>query len=572
MAQFNRLFTPFILFFFITTQGVAQSTYDEVYTILQNNCATSGCHNHATQEAGLDLEGSGSSKMADVYGNLIDVTPKNSKAAAKHNKLIYPGHPYKSFLFRKLQHNSGLAPNSYLVSGEGDPMPPNVPMLSNEKLELIRQWILHGAPETGSPVDTGVIADYYNNGGVNSLSKTPAPPADGEGYQIHLGPYLLPPGGEKEYFLKYHTDQEVTKEIERVDTYMGDYSHHFILFRYRDGEEGAKSRGLRQDNAHTNTTIVTANQFSDSLKLPYGTAFQWDASTILDLNSHYINYNNNKPTACEVYLNVYTEPKGTAEQVMKSRLVPNFDIEIPNDGQEHTIQDAVYDSNLPIDLHIWALSSHTHQWGTDYNIYDRNADGSKGDQIFDAGCQPDGVPGCTTENYDYQHPPIREFEYPFHKMNLGEGVIHEATWVNNGPDTVRWGATSEDEMMLFFFFYVTSTEGLEPPDDTTANDTTTDDTTTTNLKQHQSPTDFSLNIYPNPSSGPFTIAYNLPEAGNTTIEILDIQGKKVSTILNQTHAPGMHEVQLSELDLEKGMYLISIQHNDKEQIKKYVKM
>lgn len=561
-TRFTCLIIISLLFF---TQGVSQSTYDEVYTVFQSNCTNSGCHNNTDKAAGLDLEGSGSSPKAEVYANLIDINPNDTTASANHNKLIYPGHPYKSFIFRKMAHNSGLAPNSNLEPSEGDAMPQNSPTLSSKKLELIRQWILHGAPETGAPVDTSVITNYYDNGGVNSLNKIPAPPAEGEGYQVHLGPFFLEPGGEKEYFLKYHTDQQKTKEIKRVDTYMGDYSHHFILFRYRDGEKGAKQRGLRYDNAHTNTTIVTANQFSDSLKLPYNTAFQWDTNAILDLNSHYINYNTKKPTACEVYFNVYTEEQGSAAQIMQSQLVPNYDIEIPNDGQEHTISEPIYRDSIPLDLHIWALSSHTHQLGTDYNIYDRNPDGSRSDQIFDAGC-PKGIPGCSNENYDYQHPPIREFEYPFHTMNLSEGVIHEASWVNNGADTVRWGPTSEDEMMLFFFFYVTSLQGLEPPTDTS------DDTTTTELVRNQLPDTPSLKLYPNPSTGPLNIQYELPKAGKTTIEVVTLQGEKVSTILSQHHAPGDHKLRLDKLDLAKGMYFISLRQNGKKVTKKYLRM
>jgi hypothetical protein len=64
------------------TTVMAQSTFDQVYNLLQASCATAGCHDNATQEGSLDLEGSGASpavRKAVVYNNLVGVMPANKQ-------------------------------------------------------------------------------------------------------------------------------------------------------------------------------------------------------------------------------------------------------------------------------------------------------------------------------------------------------------------------------------------------------------------------------------------------------------------------------------------------------------
>lgn len=496
---------PFALF--------SQGTFDDVYVLLQNNCATAGCHSNAVQAGSLDLEGSGASlavRQAVVYNNLVGEAPNNSVSAAKNHQLVYPGQPYESFLFRKI--NNGLAPEVSLDAGEGAEMPSQSLPLENEEIELIRQWILYGAPQTGTVADTALISDYYNNNGFNSLQQIPVPPAPGEGFQIHMGPFLLPPSqqgqlqDEVEFFQKYETNLPNDVEVTKIQTFMGNYSHHFILWKFNDGEDNQKGPGLRTDNAHNYTEIVNAVQYAETLELPNGTAFFWKKNTVLDLNSHYINYSTSKSTACEVYVNIYTQPSGTANQEMESEIIPNPFIYIPNDNQEKTFTQQVNEPGIPIPIWIWGLTSHTHQYGTDFNIYLSDAQGNPGMQVFDAGC-PGGVPGCPTESYDYQHPPTRYFE-PFLQGMLNEGLVSEAKYVNDGPASVSWGETSNDEMMVTLFFYVLDTTGVD---------------FTTGIRQPL--LSESLKAFPNPGTDHITIDLADWTEGFVEAQLFDLSGR-----------------------------------------------
>jgi hypothetical protein len=525
----------------------AQSTYDQVYDLLQGSCATVGCHSNADQAGSLDLEGSGASRAvrkADLYNKLVGVMPANTTAAGNGYKLVYAGQPYESFLFRKI--NNGLAPEVSLAAGEGVDMPGSGPGLENEEIELIRQWIMHGAPQTGTVIDTALISDYYNNNGINSLTQIPMPPAPGEGFQIHMGPFFLPPSqagqqqDEVEFFQKYETNFPQDLEVHKIQTFMGTYSHHLILWKYRPGEDSNKGPGLRTDNAHYYTEIVNAVQFSETLELPDGSAFPWEANTVLDLNSHYINYSTTKTTACEVYINVYTQPDGTAAQDMESDIIPNYNIFIPNNSQEQTFSQRIRYGAIYIPFYIWGLTSHTHKYGTDFNIFMSDAQGNRGMQVFDAGC-PGGVPGCQVENFDYQHPPTRYFE-PFLVGWVNHGIISEAKFVNDGPQSVTWGETSNDEMMVTLMFYLLDTTGVNLSTGIRAPIETA-----------------SVKLFPNPASD--FVKLELGDLAGTAVsgKLIDLNGRILRDFFIEE---GLNQFRLERGDIPPGVYLINLETED----------
>ena len=212
---------------------LAQSTMLRVYEIFQEKCIT--CHDNASPQSGLDLEGSGAStleKAQDVFGKIVEVSPANSFAAEKGYQYIFPGRTDKSFIFRKI--NGGLEPTLHLDSEEMQNMPPyGSPLLTNVEKELIRQWIAYGAPQSGQVVSETLLDDFYNNNGeVSFPDGPPEAPDPSEGFQIKMGPFYLEPGGEVEYFQKYQLGLEDDVDVDRVEIIFSNYSHHFIIYDY----------------------------------------------------------------------------------------------------------------------------------------------------------------------------------------------------------------------------------------------------------------------------------------------------------------------------------------------------
>lgn len=116
-------------------------TFDRIRKqVFVQSCATSGCHDSEGNQGGLILLPNA------AYGNLVNVTPFSSGAAADLLKRVTPGDEAMSFLYLKL--TGELEPNY------GDRMPKDEGPLDPELIEIIRLWIIGDvtngqAPATG---------------------------------------------------------------------------------------------------------------------------------------------------------------------------------------------------------------------------------------------------------------------------------------------------------------------------------------------------------------------------------------------------------------------------------------
>lgn len=67
-----------------------------------------------------------------------------------------------------------------------------------------------------------------------------------------------------------------------------------------------------------------------------------------------------------------------------------------------------------------------------------------------------------------------------------------------------------------------------------------------------------LSAYPNPFSSTATVEFNLSGAGHVTLEVFDIQGKKVAVLLNRSLASGRHSVSWIADEHPAGVYFYRI--------------
>ncbi len=74
--------------------------------------------------------------------------------------------------------------------------------------------------------------------------------------------------------------------------------------------------------------------------------------------------------------------------------------------------------------------------------------------------------------------------------------------------------------------------------------------------------------YPNPSSDSVTIAFALPEECAVNIEVFDIKGRKVMTLVDRVYAAGKYEITAN--GFEKGLYLYRIIAAEYTDIKKMI--
>lgn len=76
----------------------------------------------------------------------------------------------------------------------------------------------------------------------------------------------------------------------------------------------------------------------------------------------------------------------------------------------------------------------------------------------------------------------------------------------------------------------------------------------------QRPLSFELEQnYPNPFNPATTITYSLPSAGQVKLEVFDMMGRKVMTLVNQQQGAGLYSVSLNASALSSGIYFYRLQ-------------
>lgn len=542
-----------------------QATGERVYQIFTTHCNNAGCHNNATPAAGLDLQGSGTNPAWEVYNNVYNIAASNPVSLAKNNRLIYPGDPYRSLIFRYI--NNGLAGDVSLDAGEDPESIHQQLNITNVEKETIRQWILFGAPTTGQVISPALLEEFYGGNGIWALDpqNPPPAPAANEGFQIHVGPIFLPPwttGGiqpDVEYMSKYETLLPTQLEVNRIENTMGS-SHHFILYRFTDDNTATNTAYGFGPVYFTGVNMVAAYQQSGTDVLPQGTAFKWASNTVLNLNTHVTNYSSTAVVACEAYINIYTQPNGTAIQEMKTQLLPNFNISIPGDAQEHVFEANLFIPFWQSNIYIWKMGSHTHSHATDYDIWLRNSNGSKGQQIYDAS-HYNGIPECEYIGYDYQHPPQRVFS-PFLQVNPSLGFIHRASYWNcGGCPTVTWGESVNDEMMLFGVSYVENLNGIVLPSPSTCEEPNAIQDPGTNNTTNG----LQMRVLPNPAKETATLLLQSAQTDPIDLQIYDMLGKLQKNMPNIIPQAQQNEysIAIQRDNLPSGIYtLIATDHKN----------
>lgn len=79
---------------------------------------------------------------------------------------------------------------------------------------------------------------------------------------------------------------------------------------------------------------------------------------------------------------------------------------------------------------------------------------------------------------------------------------------------------------------------------------------------------FLADNYPNPFNPTTLFKYGLPEDAHVVVEIYDILGRKVQTLVNEDQPAGYHEVIYNGDRMASGMYFFRMQAGDFNQIKK----
>jgi len=76
--------------------------------------------------------------------------------------------------------------------------------------------------------------------------------------------------------------------------------------------------------------------------------------------------------------------------------------------------------------------------------------------------------------------------------------------------------------------------------------------------------------FPNPFNPSTTIEYDLPKSSDVKIEVYNIAGQKIQTLLNKKMAAGSHQVEFNAQNLSSGVYFYRIEAGEYQDVKKMI--
>ncbi len=562
---------------FFTFLGLnAQTPLERVYTILNTKCQNSSCHS-STATDGSEMLRFDYTTQSELWDAIYNVAPGNASSLAKNEKLVKPQHPYYSFLLRKIA-GASFDTDLALDASEGAVMNDIYGQpLSNKEIEFVRQWIMFGAKKTYSggfnpepQPKWNVISAYYDNPAYSFLPK-PAKPAPGAGVQLRMGPIFLDSSDvEQEWLQQQEVNFPYPVEINRIDGFMNQQSHHFLLFKFISLNAANQATNDRNSNmslvsliggntAYDGDKILTsAWQDDGEMHLPQGTALFWDQNTVLDMNYHTKNYNATSVLPCDFYFNVYFKPRNQTTIEMKAELVNNVTLFLPGGGATSTRD---YDSPINNDnqkevRYLWNLTSHAHKYSTDYDIYVRDTTGVITDKIYEGFLDYQNG-GVDKGYYDWEHPSTRVWSdlYPVHfgKHNgNNSGLVARTTWTVNQTWPVTFGFTTSDEMQLFTYFYTSALPDISSSVSNNGGD------------------NIYFQVMPNPMNGNGRLVYTLDKTTKVEASIIDVTGKVVTSLAEQNQDAGVHQIAIGSEELSTGIYFARLSLNGVVYTKKFI--
>ena len=414
----------------------------------------SGCH----YEGSFYAEQSGLIMTEDVlYSEIINTIPTN--AAASEDGLVLISNEggiaatQLSYLWEKIniwdqEHYFGDHPNY------GDLMPLGGPYLNNGQLAFIEKWILEGAPEEGVVANPNLLTDQteYEPPAFIALQEPE------QGMQFHLGPFEVPPGGDREFFYYEPNIADEDIFIKRVEISMRPGSHHFIFYTFNDDipnffiPNAQEYRELYDENGNVNTSTFLAMGYHKFVsgtqwpwmdyEFPQGIALRMPNNYGLDLNGHYFNYTG-ETIIGEIYANIHTIEEQELEHVAEVLMLNNTNLDLPPNEittieKTYSFNDIKSENDLPnnIDnIYLFQLFSHAHQLMERFDVEFYNGETGETDLIYTA--------------LDYLHPPILTLNNHL-QIQQGDHIKISATYNNITDDTINFGLLSTDEMMILF--------------------------------------------------------------------------------------------------------------------------
>ncbi len=276
--------------------------------------------------------------------------------------------------------------------------------------------------------------------------------APAQGFQIQSVGAEIGPGVDTEYceVVELPGTRDDAYFVRAFESQMTAGSHHLIVAAIepdtdtdRNAEVGARVPCTGPDVFGGELVAVTGSQLpyaSESFPEGVGRVYYGGQKIVFDY--HYFN-TSTSPIAARAAVNFHTTEPANIERISRTFGLYNLGIQIPPGMEQRFTRECTFSH----DLYVHKLTRHTHQWGTDFNVWR-------------AGGERDGELVFSSPDYETVDFPMRE---PM-LIRAGEGLRFECAFLNTESYTLKFGLKASDEMCILFGNWYPANDDESVPD------------------------------------------------------------------------------------------------------------
>jgi hypothetical protein len=257
----------------------------------------------------------------------------------------------------------------------------------------------------------------------------------------------VPPGEEDTRCVTLSLGNTEALQVSQIRTTLSGSSHHLIVYKSADTEARPEpypctpfADTLLPESA--GAPLMVSQIHEESLTLPEGVSLPLGVDQMIRIEMHYLN-----PTddAQDVTASVVfdRQPPEQYQHEASFLFIGNPDIALPPGPS--TLGPVWFP--IPgdmLDIRIFGMTGHTHQWGTNVSV-----------EMLPDEFSDDAFEAYKFASWNWEEPPVNRFSPPL-EMGDQSGFRFSCSWDNRSGGMVEFGESTEDEMCFFWSYYYPS--------------------------------------------------------------------------------------------------------------------
>ncbi|MEQ1746001.1 MAG: T9SS type A sorting domain-containing protein [Saprospiraceae bacterium] len=430
--------------------------------------------------------------------------------------------------------------------------------LSDDEVATIKAWVQGGAPQ-GNPVLEPPLPIFPTGSQVGTpdlvLSFAQKHLHPGTGYDEYRY-FVLPTGlTQKKDLVALEMRPGNTKIVHHA-LFWADTSGTAAALDAQTPEYGYTGQGSGSGQVNFEDQLPGYVPGARPNLFTNGMAQRIEAGSDIVMQVHYAPTPTDEPDSSTVYLFFADQP--ATRFVRTHIMLPTSLVNGPFIMPPNTVREFHGVFKTPLDVSLLGVAPHCHLLGKNW-------------RVFAVTPQKDTIPLMHIENWDFNWQGMYHFNKllklpkntEIHAFATYDNTTNNPLNPNHPPQTVTWGESTTDEMYylpLLWLPYLPGDENLSLDGSTTG----------TGQPFHFSQTRL-YPVSPNPVRGRVAIGFTLSETSNAAVEIFDLEGRLLETLLpNRRALAGEHILHWDTSHLPAGLYNVVLRAGDAAQAQKVV--